>query len=81
VSVVLRLRRNRSAVHRVSLVKPEKAREIENSILQRAQRGLLGEKVSEDTVIQMLQAGNSGQQGKASSVTFKRRNLDDDDEW
>lgn len=39
------------------------------------------EKVSEDTVIQMLQASGSAEASKASNVTFKRRNLDDDDEW
>lgn len=39
------------------------------------------EKVSEDTVIQMLQANGSAEAGKASNVTFRRRNLDDDDEW
>ena len=68
------------AVHRVSLVKPEKAKQVEDSILQRAKRGMVREKVNEDTVIQMLQAGG-GAQSKTSSVTFRRRDLDDDDEW
>jgi DNA-binding TFAR19-related protein (PDSD5 family) len=68
-------------VHRVSLVKPEKAKQVEDSILQRAQRGMVREKVSEQVVIQMLQAGSENDQGKASSVTFRRRDLDDDDEW
>lgn len=62
-------------------MKPEKAKQVEDSILQRAKRGIVREKVSEDTVIQMLQAGAQSGQSKASSVTFKRRDLDDDDEW
>lgn len=70
-----------NAVHRVSLVKPEKAKQVEDSILQRAQRGMVREKVSEDVVIQMLQAGSESVQSKAPSVTFRRRALDDDDEW
>lgn len=65
----------------MTLVKPEKARQVENTILQRAQRGQIMEKVSEDTVIQLLQASGSAEAGKASNVTFRRRNLDDDDEW
>jgi DNA-binding TFAR19-related protein (PDSD5 family) len=65
----------------VSLVKPDKAKRIEDSILARAQRGLVREKVNEDMVIQMLQAGSENVQSKTSSVTFRRRNLDDDDEW
>ena len=62
-------------------MKPEKAKQVEESILQRAKRGLVREKVGEDTVIQMLQAGAQSGQSKTSSVTFKRRDLDDDDEW
>ena len=65
----------------MSLVKPDKARQVETAILQRAQRGQIAEKVSEDTVIQMLQASGSAEASKASNVTFRRRNLDDDDEW
>lgn len=69
------------AVHRVSLVKPEKAKQVEDSILQRAQRGMVREKVTEDVVIQMLQSGSENVRSRASSVTFRRRDLDDDDEW
>lgn len=74
------------AVRRVNLVKPEKAKQVEDAILARAQRGQIGEKVPEDTIIQMLQAGagggsSGGGQQAGGNVTFKRRNLDDDDEW
>lgn len=56
---------------------------MEDAILARAQRGQIGEKVSEDVVIQMLQAGSSGaaERSAGPSVSFRRRNLDDDDEW
>ena len=75
------------AVRRVYLVKPEKAKQVEDAILARAQRGQIADKVPEDTVIQMLQAGGGGGGGSSSSerptgnVIFKRRDLDDDDEW
>jgi hypothetical protein len=64
-------------------VKPDKARQVEDAILARAQRGLLNEKVSESLVIQMLQAsGGAGSDGNAApAVVFRRRNLEDDDEW
>jgi DNA-binding TFAR19-related protein (PDSD5 family) len=39
------------------LVKPEKAQQVENAILGRAQRGQIGEKVSEDLVIQVCTHG------------------------
>ena len=65
---------------RVSLVKPEKAHQVENAILAMAQRGQLVEKVTEDRLIGMLQGGAEAEK-KVSSVVFKRRNLDDDDEW
>jgi DNA-binding TFAR19-related protein (PDSD5 family) len=68
-------------VRRVQLVKPEKAQQVENAILARAQRGQIAEKVSEEVVIQMLQAGGGGGEKARGSVTYKRRNLDDDDEW
>lgn len=70
------------AVRRVHLVKPDKAKQVEDAILARAQRGQIGEKVSEEMVIQMLQAGGGGGERAAGpAVHFKRRNLDDDDEW
>lgn len=67
-------------MHRVSLVKPEKAQQMENAILQMAQRGQITEKLSDERLVQMLQGGPTAS-GKTSSVTYKRRNLDDDDEW
>lgn len=64
-------------------MKPDKARQVEEAILARAQRGQLAEKVPESVVIQMLQAGAGagGNQQTGPAVVFKRRNLDDDDEW
>lgn len=73
---------NMCAVRRVQLVKPEKSEQVENAILARAQRGQISEKVSEDVIIQMLQAsGGSGGERGGSGVKFKRRDLEDDDEW
>jgi DNA-binding TFAR19-related protein (PDSD5 family) len=75
-------RESRHAVQRIHLVKAEKAKQVEDAILARAQRGQLGEKVSEEMVIQMLQAGGrDSERAAGSTVVFKRRDLDDDDEW
>eukprot|EP01025_Chloroclados_australasicus_P060698 TRINITY_DN7810_c0_g1_i1.p1 TRINITY_DN7810_c0_g1~~TRINITY_DN7810_c0_g1_i1.p1 ORF type:complete len:172 (-),score=21.55 TRINITY_DN7810_c0_g1_i1:381-854(-) len=68
-------------LQRVQLVKPDKATEVENTLLKKAQMGMVGEKVPEQVVIQMLQAGSGGSGKSGGNVIFKRRNLDNDDEW
>ena len=70
-------------MRRVTLVKPDKAQAVEDAILARAQRGQLADKVGEELVIQMLQAGAGGaaERPTGPGVSFRRRNLDDDDEW
>lgn len=61
-------------------MKPAKAQQVENTILQLAQRNQITEKISDERLVQMLQGGSAGE-AKTSSVTYKRRNLDDDDAW
>ena len=73
----------------IALVKPEKARQIENYLLQLAQSGRLGNgaKVSEDEVKELLKKF-AEQTQKSSKITIQRRkNMfdddddDDDDDW
>ena len=66
----------------IALVKPEKARQIENYLLQLAQSGRLGNgaKVSEDEVKELLKKF-AEQTQKSSKITIQRRkNMFDDDD-
>ena len=53
----------RERLSRIALVKPEKAQALENMLLQAAQRGQLGGKVTEDALIKMLEE-NGAKLGK-----------------
>ncbi|PIN13815.1 Apoptosis-related protein/predicted DNA-binding protein [Handroanthus impetiginosus] len=69
----------RARVARIALVKPEKARGVEDVILRAAQTGQIVEKVSEERLISLLEQINT-QTTKETKVTIKRRPsvLDDD---
>nr|GMD87844.1 DNA-binding protein DDB_G0278111 [Ipomoea batatas] len=70
----------RERVARIALVKPEKARGVEDVILRAAQFGQISEKVSEEKLIQLLEQINT-QTTKQTKVTIQRRRsvLEDDD--
>nr|GMD86568.1 DNA-binding protein DDB_G0278111 [Ipomoea batatas] len=70
----------RERVARIALVKPEKARGVEDVILRAAQYGQISEKVSEEKLIQLLEQINT-QTTKQTKVTIQRRRsvLEDDD--
>eukprot|EP00250_Pteridium_aquilinum_P017773 c2377_g1_i1 orf=210-608(+) len=70
----------RERLSRIALVKPEKARGVEDLILRSAQMGQIAEKVSEERLIALLEQINE-QTHKAPKVTIQRRRsvLDDDD--
>ncbi|KAF9666433.1 hypothetical protein SADUNF_Sadunf16G0228900 [Salix dunnii] len=70
----------RERLARIALVKPEKARGVEDVILRAAQMGQIVEKVSEERLISMLEQINN-QTTKQTKVTIQRRRsvLDDDD--
>ncbi|KAK6268531.1 hypothetical protein QUC31_012691, partial [Theobroma cacao] len=70
----------RERVARIALVKPEKARGVEDVLLRAAQMGQIVEKVSEERLISMLEQINT-QTTKQTKVTIQRRRsvLDDDD--
>ncbi|KAG6594362.1 Programmed cell death protein 5, partial [Cucurbita argyrosperma subsp. sororia] len=67
-------------VARIALVKPEKARGVEDVILRAAQMGQIVEKVSEEKLITLLEQINN-QTTKQTKVTIQRRRsvLEDDD--
>ncbi|MCO5591105.1 hypothetical protein L7F22_045082 [Adiantum nelumboides] len=70
----------RERLSRIALVKPEKARGVEDLLLRSAQMGQITEKVSEERLITLLEQINEQTQ-KAPRVTIQRRRsvLDDDD--
>lgn len=72
------LTRRPRAVARIKLVKPDKAREIEDALLQAARRGRLQGPVPESQVVRMLEE-MSKTEGH-TKVTFKRRAKLDDGE-
>ncbi|CAA0832366.1 double-stranded DNA-binding family protein [Striga hermonthica] len=69
----------RERVARIALVKPEKARGVEDVVIRAAQMGQIVEKVSEERLISLLEQINT-QTTKETKVTIKRRTsvLDDD---
>ncbi|XP_057797686.1 uncharacterized protein LOC131013577 isoform X4 [Salvia miltiorrhiza] len=69
----------RARLARIALVKPEKARGVEDVILRAAQTGQIVEKVSEERLISLLEQINT-QTSKETKVTIRRRTsvLDDD---
>ncbi|CAL5346280.1 DNA-binding protein DDB_G0278111 isoform X1 [Camellia sinensis] len=83
-SMVLASKRSMSCIEisvaRIALVKPEKARAVEDVILRAAQMGQIVEKVSEERLITLLEQINT-QTTKQTKVTIQRRRsvLEDDD--
>ncbi|XP_004504711.1 uncharacterized protein [Cicer arietinum] len=70
----------RERLARIALVKPEKAKGVEDVILRAAQMGQITEKVSEERLISLLEQINS-QTARQTKVTIQRRRsvLEDDD--
>lgn len=70
----------RERLSRIALVKPEKAKAVEDLILQMATRRQLTERVSEERLIQLLEQVNT-QTSQSTRVTIQRQRksvLDDD---
>ncbi|OAY78637.1 Uncharacterized protein C23C4.09c [Ananas comosus] len=70
----------KTTVARIALVKPDKARGVEDVLLRAAQTGQISEKVSEERLISLLEQINT-QTSKQTKVTIQRRRsvLEDDD--
>ncbi|KAL3141399.1 hypothetical protein ABBQ32_004974 [Trebouxia sp. C0010 RCD-2024] len=68
----------RERLARIALVKPDKAKGVENMVLQMAQRGQLNEKVTENRLIGLLEQVNEQSSTKTKVTIQRRRALDDD---
>jgi|UniRef100_A0A7S3BF14 programmed cell death protein 5 len=71
----------RERLARIALVKPDKARGVEEFIMQQAARGQITEKISEDRLISMVENFGGAAAKPKATTTFRRRNIMDDDEW
>jgi len=69
----------RERLARIALVKPDKAKGVEDVILRGAQYGQITEKVSEERLIQLLEQINEQTQKNTKVVIQRRRNVMDDD--
>ncbi|XP_075796254.1 programmed cell death protein 5 [Pelodiscus sinensis] len=69
----------RARLSNLALVKPEKAKAVENYLIQMARFGQLGGKVSEQGLIEILEKV-SQQTEKKTTVKFNRRKVLDSDE-
>ncbi|KAG5839262.1 programmed cell death protein 5 isoform X1 [Anguilla anguilla] len=70
----------RARLSNLALVKPEKAKAVENYLIQMARFGQLGGKISESGLIEILEKV-SQQTEKKTTVKFNRRKvMDSDDE-
>lgn len=69
------------AVARIALVKPEKARAVEEMIIMAGRRGQLGEKVTDERLLTMLEQLADKEETSKPKVTIQRRRyaFDDDD--
>ncbi|XP_069595362.1 programmed cell death protein 5 [Ranitomeya imitator] len=69
----------RARLNNLALVKPEKAKAVENYLIQMARFGQLGGKLSEQGLIEILEKV-SQQTEKKTTVKFNRRKVMDSDE-
>ncbi|XP_037606568.1 programmed cell death protein 5 [Sebastes umbrosus] len=70
----------RARLNNLALVKPEKAKAVENYLIQMARFGKLGGKISESGLIEILEKV-SQETDKKTTVKFNRRKvMDSDDE-
>lgn len=68
-----------SSVSNIAMVKKDKARRIEDMLIQQARNGALGGPVEEDQLIQMLESISEIEgKSKVGKVTMQRRRMDDD---
>ncbi|KXN66600.1 DNA-binding TFAR19-related protein [Conidiobolus coronatus NRRL 28638] len=65
-------------LNRIALVKPEKARGLEQLLIKLAQSGQLKSKVSESYLIDLLEQVND--QDKGTKIVINRKRYDDDDD-
>ena len=65
-------------MNRIRIVKPDKARQIEDGLIRMAQYGHIRERLDENALIPLLEQFNKQTQ-KETKITFTRRTHDFDD--
>jgi len=72
----------RARLNSIALVKPEKAKAIENMLIQMARSGQLQGKLSEELLIKLIERVNNQIEGAKPKATIERRRyaMDSDDE-
>jgi programmed cell death protein 5 len=71
----------RARLARVALVKPDKARAVEDSLLRQATSGALGARVGEDALVALLDGLGGGGGGRGGpKIVIQRRTWDGDSE-
>lgn len=68
----------RERLNRIALVKADKARALENALLQAAMQGRVGGKVSEEQLIKMLEQQPASE--PAGLKIIRRRGFDDEED-
>ena len=82
----------RDRLRRIALVKADRARAIEDLVLDMARRGQIRQRVSEQELVGLLEEisgreqdneanGHGGGSGSRGKITFQRRRDSFDDEW
>jgi len=63
---------------RIELVKPEKARKLQDMCLHMAQQGQVKSQITDSYMKQMLEGISEGGEGAAPKISFDRRRFGDD---
>ncbi|KCV67738.1 hypothetical protein H696_05847 [Fonticula alba] len=72
----------RERLNRIAVVRPDKARGVEDLLVKMAQSGRLGGRVSEQQLVGMLeQISEQTGSTRETKIKFSRRGDDDDDDW
>ncbi|ODQ50514.1 DNA-binding TFAR19-related protein [Saitoella complicata NRRL Y-17804] len=74
----------RERLRRIELVRADRARGVENMLIQMARTGQIRQKVSEEELIGLLEeiSGQESKRNQTKIVMQRRRDLDeDDDDW
>lgn len=67
-------------VNRISIVKPERARAIEDLIIRMARAGQLQGKLNEQGVIDLLEQIRGSEEQQQPKIVINRRRFDDDED-
>eukprot|EP00762_Andalucia_godoyi_P001238 ANDGO_04875.mRNA.1 Uncharacterized protein C23C4.09c len=70
----------RERLSRVSLVQPDKARMLENMVIQQVRSGRVAGRISEEMLIQMLERGSGSEKEQKVKVQRRRSAFDSDDD-